>query len=70
MLPILKQGSPYKDSDRLSSIIAQIASKSIAFCVSIVNALGDVFLSEKARLSTFEEGFLKLLAPAFGSFSS
>jgi len=32
-----------------------------------VNALGDVFLSENTSLSTFEEGFLKLLAPEFDS---
>lgn len=35
-----------------------------------VNTLGDVFLSENANLSTFEEGFLNLLAPEFDSFSS
>jgi hypothetical protein len=35
-----------------------------------VNALGDVFLSENTNLSTSEEGFLKLLAPDFDSFSS
>lgn len=35
-----------------------------------VNALGDVFLSENTSLSTFEEGFLKLLAPEFDLFSS
>jgi hypothetical protein len=35
-----------------------------------INALGDVFLSENASLSSFEEGFLKLLAPDIDSFSS
>jgi hypothetical protein len=35
VLPILKQGLPDEDSDSLTSIIEQIAPKSIAFCASI-----------------------------------
>src|SRR6266542_1604564 len=33
--PILKQGLPNEDSDKINSIIEQIAPKSIAFCASI-----------------------------------
>jgi len=35
VLPILKQGLPYEDSSRLTSIVEQIAPKSIAFCAAI-----------------------------------
>ncbi|RPI88815.1 MAG: hypothetical protein EHM40_22035, partial [Chloroflexi bacterium] len=35
VLPILKQGLPDEDSDRLTAIIEQIAPKSIAFCAAI-----------------------------------
>lgn len=35
VLPILKQGLPHEDSGRLTSIIEQIAPKSIAFCAAI-----------------------------------